>query len=152
MLLFTDKLYGPYNSIAESEDRYHCDNEDLPKSVVGIGTVIDPELPAGFRADCYTWDGSKLVKVKEPEPVSEPVPDTIFMRQCCQQLLATQLGDGNALDAVETAISQMDKSAQIDWQRAQEVKRDWPLVIQMQALFGWSDDQMDQFFREAAKL
>lgn len=78
---------------------------------------------------------------------------SITPRQCRLQLLATPFSEGvTGLDAVEQAISSMDKSAQIDWEHAEVIKRDYPLVVGIQTLFSWSDTETDTFFTEATKL
>ena len=44
--------FGPFSSIEVLEDRYRCDNTDLPFTVVGTGEIVDastvtfPEIPA----------------------------------------------------------------------------------------------------------
>lgn len=81
------------------------------------------------------------------------VPRSINQRQCRLQLLATPFpGGATGLDAVDQAISGMSKQAQVDWEYAEEIKRDYPLVVGIQQLFQWSDEQTDTFFAEAAKL
>ena len=39
--------FGPFTSIEVLEDRYHCDNTDLPFTVVGTGDIVE--------ADTITW-------------------------------------------------------------------------------------------------
>lgn len=147
MLLFTNQLYGPFKQITEHDDRYECTGLTLFKTVVGTGIIIDPLLPDGFRADCYTWDGENLVKVKDPDPIPEPVPEQITPRQCRLQLLAE-----GKLDDVEAAINTMGQAAKIDWEYAEVIKRDYPLVAAMMQLFQWTDADADAFFIAAAKL
>lgn len=71
----------------------------------------------------------------------------ITMRQARLQLLA--LG---VLDTVSNAISSMGQAAQIEWEYAAEVERSNPLVAGIQQLLEWTDEQLDTYFREAAKL
>lgn len=96
-----------------------------------------------------TWDGQHFIPAP-PKP--ETVPNTVSMRQARLQLNATPMGTSTAYDAVNAAIDQMDTAAKIDWEYATDVKRDFSLVAQMQALFQWTDAQMDDFFIEASKL
>lgn len=78
---------------------------------------------------------------------------TLTPRQCRQQLLVTPFSEGvTGLDAVEQAISGMGKQAQIDWEFAEIIKRDYPLVVGIQALFQWTDDETDTFFVDGALL
>lgn len=79
-----------------------------------------------------------------PPPV--PVPSAISMRQCRLQLLAM-----NLLDTVDAAVAEMDQAAQIEWEYATEVLIDNPLVLGMKDALGMSDEDLRQFFIEAAK-
>jgi hypothetical protein len=71
----------------------------------------------------------------------------LSMRQCRLQLLAEE-----KLDDVQAAINTMGQAAIIDWEYAADVKRMFPLVVAMQALFQWTDAEMDQFFVDGALL
>jgi hypothetical protein len=74
-------------------------------------------------------------------------PNTISMRQCRLQLLALDL-----LDDIDAAVGSMDRAAQIEWEYANDVTRGFPLVVAMQQLLGMTDEDVDQFFTDAAKL
>lgn len=76
--------------------------------------------------------------------LAHPVPSAISMRQARLQLL-----EMNLLDAVNSAISSMPQAAQIEWEYATEVKRDYVLVLQLQLGLNMSDDDMDTFFVNA---
>lgn len=56
-----DMLFGPYLSVITMSDRLRCDGADLPFSVIGPYEIIDPELPPGFMASLYLWNGTELV-------------------------------------------------------------------------------------------
>lgn len=73
--------------------------------------------------------------------------NSVSMRQAQLALL-----QHNLLDAVDSAILQMPREAQIEWNKATEVQRDNPLVPAMQTLLGWTDEQMDGLFTLAATL
>ena len=71
---------------------------------------------------------------------------TISMRQSRLELLNRGL-----LDAVESHVATLSKSAQIEWEYSVEVRRDYPLVIELGSLLGLSETDLDDFF-DSAKL
>lgn len=72
---------------------------------------------------------------------------SVSMRQARLQL--SVLG---VLANVNAAISTMSEQAQIEWEYAATVEKNNPLIPQLAALLGWSDDETDNYFIEAAKL
>lgn len=60
-------LFGPFLAVLELGDRLRCDGADLPFSVIGNWKTIDPPLPPDFFAPSYTWDGSQLQPINQPE-------------------------------------------------------------------------------------
>ncbi len=66
-----------------------------------------------------------------------------------------KLGAG-LLAQVNTAVANMPgaegDAARIEWEYAQEVRRDSPLVAALSAAFGWTGAQLDDLFTEGAKL
>lgn len=54
-------LFGPYADVQILTDRLLCDGAELPFTVIGAYSVIDPVLPDGFYAPNYTWDGTNLI-------------------------------------------------------------------------------------------
>lgn len=77
----------------------------------------------------------------------EPVPTTISMAQAQLALLAA-----GHLDAVEAAVDGMAREAQITWRKANTVKRDDPLVVQMAGLLGLTDADVDALFVAGSEL
>ena len=80
------------------------------------------------------------------------VPVSVTPRQAKLALLSAGL-----LDAVEAAIEAIadpatKRVAQIEWEYAQEVRRDWPLLNQVAAGMGMTDAQIDDLFNLAATL
>lgn len=119
-----------------------------PGEYVAHAEIAEDALPSD-RTDRQTWalvDGAVVL-----DPSLTPVPQVVTMRQARRALL----GAGK-LAAVETAINAMpepDKSeARIDWDRSQEVRRDWPLVAALAPTLGLTDAQIDQLFITAATL
>lgn len=88
----------------------------------------------------------------EPVPdkvVNGNIPQEVSMRQAKLALL--QFG---ILQQVNTAISSMPgvqgEAARIEWEYATAVKRNAPLVTQIAAAFGLTDEQLDNLFILAA--
>lgn len=84
-----------------------------------------------------------------PQPADpEPVPvQIVTMRQA-----RLALHDAGKLAAIDAAVAQIGGSAQIEWEYATEVRRDWPLVAQVAAGVGMSSEQLDALFEQASKL
>lgn len=110
-----------------------------------------------LRADAFTF-GTPLEQYEEqlsaiesahfpPDPEPVLVPQVITIRQAKLVLLAAGL-----LDDVDAAVSAADRTTQIEWEYATEVKRDWPTLMAMQASLGLSDSQIDQLFIQGALL
>lgn len=75
------------------------------------------------------------------------VPRVVSMRQARLALLAAGL-----LDDVEAAIASAPRAARIEWEYAQEVARDYGLVLQLAPVLGLTDRQLDDLFVAAASL
>ena len=75
------------------------------------------------------------------------VPAAVTMRQARLALLAA-----GKLEAVTAAVQQVGGAAQIEWEYAAEVRRDWPLVAQLTGVLGMTDADMDALFAQAATL
>lgn len=75
------------------------------------------------------------------------VPESVTMRQARLALLAS-----GALTSVNAAVTAAGEAARIEWEFAQEVRRDWPLVNQLTAALGWTSEQVDALFIAAENL
>ena len=78
-----------------------------------------------------------------------PVPESVTRRQAKVSLLQAGL-----LDEVEAGIEAITdemtrRIARIEWDSAQEVRRDWPLLVQIAGQIGITDEQLDDLFRAA---
>ncbi|MCX8016370.1 MAG: hypothetical protein N2690_00505 [Rhodocyclaceae bacterium] len=122
-----------------------------PVQHLASATVDSPVAdPIGWR-----YDGQKLMPPpQEPSPASErmPPPNAVTMRQARLALLAAGL-----LDDVEAAIAAIPdetqrRAVQIEWEYAQEVRRDSSLVQQLAARLELSDAQIDALFEQASRL
>jgi hypothetical protein len=128
-LTTTKGNFGPFASIEVLEDRYRCDNTDLPFSVVGTGTIVE--------ADTIIWPAPPV-----PTPV---VPAEITMRQARLALLSA-----GKLSAVQTAIDSMPEpmktAAGIEWEYSNTVLRHNGFVSQLGPMLGLTSEQIDELF------
>ena len=76
-----------------------------------------------------------------------PVPQQVTMRQARLALLNAGL-----LDDVEIVIAAAGREAQLEWEYAAVVDRSNPAVAAVQQQHGLTDAQIDDLFREAARL
>ena len=76
-----------------------------------------------------------------------PVPQQVTMRQARLALLSAGL-----LDDVEMVIAAAGRAAQLEWEYAAVVDRSNPAVAIVQQQKALTDAQIDDLFREAAKL
>lgn len=114
------------------------------------------------------WVYTVQVAEKTPEDLeAERLAKRVMKVSMRQARLA--LFQKGLLDSVETAIQNIQdttytdpvtneevtipaKEVQITWEYATEVDRNNKLVIKLQELLGWTDDQMDELFALAATL
>lgn len=90
-----------------------------------------------------------------PEPADTPAAapiDSVTMRQARLALLGAGL-----LDDVEAAIAGVAdvtqrQAVQIEWEYAQEVRRDHQWVQSLAAMLGLTEAQLDDLFTQAAAL
>lgn len=82
----------------------------------------------------------KLQEMILEEEKKAKVPQSVTMRQARLALLESGL-----LDAVENAVAQ-DRSAQIDWEYATDIQRDFSTLTIMATQMGLSDEQVDNLF------
>ena len=91
-------------------------------------------------ASLWRWDGQGIIAIV-------PVPEVVSPRQVRLLLLSQGL-----LSQVEAMIAQQDEATRITWQYAEEFRRDNPLLNGLAANLGLSNEQIDQFFIQAAAL
>jgi hypothetical protein len=92
-----------------------------------------------------------IIELPEPELVYTPmpaqIPQSVFPRQARLALLAADL-----LDAVEAAIAGASRADRITWEFAAEIRRDSPMIANLGAGLGITDEQIDQLFIAAAGI
>ncbi len=136
-------LYGWYTS------------EQLPGRATDIAptntseTTTDGELRANFTG--YEWvDLRYQTPAPTPEPAPE-VPQSVTMRQARLALFGAGLL--SSVDAAIASMSDPDKTvAQITWEFAQTVDRQFGMVPQLAAALGMTEQQIDDLFIAAAQL
>ncbi len=84
-------------------------------------------------------------------------PSVVTMRQGRLAMLQTPYAGGTLLDVIEAMLDSIPdpttrRAARIDWEYAQEIKRDFPLVQQLTAQLGLTERQIDDLFTLAATL
>ena len=103
-------------------------------------TQIDGVLGVYVQADWETMRDDEM-------RARNPVPQQVTMRQARLELLKRAL-----LDDVEAVITTAGREAQIQWEYASVVERSNPVIAIVQQQQGMTDAQIDDLFREAAKL
>ena len=103
-------------------------------------TQIDGVLGVYVQADWETMRDDEM-------RARNPVPQQVTMRQARLALLGAGL-----LDDVEVVIAAAGRAAQLEWEYAAVVDRSNPAVAAVQQQQGMTDAQIDDLFREAAKL
>ena len=92
----------------------------------------------------YIQETNEFINESYIEP--ELTPQVITMRQARLQLLEVGL-----LDDVEALVA-LDRKSQIEWEYANEVYRQSPLVDLVKEAMSLTDEQIDDMFLSASKL
>ena len=103
-------------------------------------TQVDGVLGVYLQADWETMRDDEM-------RARNPVPQQVTMRQARLALLNAGL-----LDDVEVVIAAAGREAQLEWEYAAAVDRNNPAVAIVQQQKALTDAQIDDLFREAAKL
>ena len=133
---------------AYSPDTGEIIRTETPADWMGTTSVAPPEFdPAA--AGCF-WRGDHWEIVPGEVP-SDPVPEVVTMRQARLALLGAGL-----LAQVNAAVANMPgtegDAARIEWEYAQEVRRDSALVQSLIPALGMNDAGLDALFTAAAAL
>ncbi len=103
-------------------------------------TQVDGVLGVYLQVD---WETMREDEMR----ARNPVPQQVTMRQARLALLSAGL-----LDDVEIVIAAAGREAQLEWEYAAVVDRSGPIVAIVQQQKALTDAQIDDLFREAAKL
>lgn len=127
---------------------WRLEKDDTAQAWVAIEDNSTIERFDFTRAD---FPGALPPALPEYVPVVDPVPEVVSMRQARLALLGAGL-----LAQVNTAVANMPgtegDAARIEWEYAQEVRRDSPLVAGLSAALGLTDETMDNLYKVAAGL
>jgi len=127
---------------------WRLEKDDTAQAWVAIEDNSTIERFNFTRAD---FPDAQPPAMPEYVPAVVAVPEVVTMRQARLALLGAGL-----LAQVNTAVANMPgaegDAARIEWEYAQEVRRDSPLVAALSAAFGWTSAQLDDLFTEGAKL
>lgn len=119
---------------------------DRPFTLAGVN------YPAAWLRQMTTDERAAFGAVEVPEPPAPPqpplpIPQTVSPRQARLALLAAGL-----LDDVEATITAAPRSVQIDWEFANEIRRDNPVIASMAATLNLTEAQIDDLFVAAAAI
>lgn len=103
-------------------------------------TQVDGVLGVYLQGD---WETMREDEMR----ARNPVPQQVTMRQARLALLNAGL-----LDDVEVVIAAAGREAQLEWEYAAVVDRSNPAIAAVQQQEDLTDAQIDDLFREAAKL
>lgn len=121
---------------------------DNPADWMSKAGVPAPEYDPVASSCFWRGDGWEIVSVSL---MTLPVPAAVTMRQARLALLSSGL-----LAQVSEAIAAMPgvdgEAARIEWEYAQEVRRDSPLVAAIAMMAGLDQQQIDSLFIAAAGL
>lgn len=133
---------------AYSPDTGELIRTETPADWMGTTSVAPPEFDPA-TAGCF-WRGDHWEIVPGEVP-SDPVPEVVTMRQARLALLSAGL-----LAQVNTAVANMTGTegdvASIEWEYAQEMRRDSTLVAGLSAALGLTDETLDNLYKVAAGL
>lgn len=107
--------------------------------------VRGTERTADLAALVETWFPQALSRYREAH--ATPSGTSVTMRQARLALLGAGL-----LDAIDAAVIAAGPAARIEWEYAQTVDRDWPLVVRLATGLGLNEAQIDALFAAAARL
>ena len=136
----TNKILGWYS------DDIHT---NIPTPNIEVTEKVWQEA-LNINANCYE-DGKFIVKdLRTPEEIEayekSLIPKTITLRQARLYLLSIEL-----LDDLENIISQ-NRAYQIEWEYANQIERESPLVSIMGQTLNLDDTAIDNMFMEASKI
>jgi hypothetical protein len=127
---------------------WRLEKDDTAQAWVAIEDNSTIERFNFTRAD---FPDAQPPALPEYVPVVVAVPEVVTMRQARLALLGAGL-----LAQVNTAVANMPgaegDAARIEWEYAQEVRRDSPLVAGLSEILGLTDEALDNLYRAAAGL
>lgn len=133
-------IYG--NRICQVE------NESFPVAEPLFWADVDDDV----QPHTHEWRNGAAVPIPEPEPEQPVVPESVTQRQARLALL--QMGKLNeaeaALQAIEDAV--LRKAALIEWEYADIIRRDHPLIAQIATALEITEQEIDELFLLAGSI
>ena len=119
---------------------------------LGWTRLEPPTIPSGKYAQ-FTGRGGWVIITNRPDPLPEPVPETVTVRQA-RQWMITQGIMPSQVDALITSTEDETERELLRnyWEYSTEFQRNHTQLIQLSVLLNLDSDQLDQAFREATKL
>ena len=118
-----------------------------PEGYAYVPVLDKPDTPEGkFALKKLTEesDGWEIVDAHQAPVIQEVTP--------LQLRLSILNGDILSLEQLDAAIASKGAEAQIRWNYAPSIPINHPLVVELKAAFGLSDDQVEQIFSDAAQI
>ena len=138
---------------------------DLPNDLIEITTEQHQELLNVLNSGCvvfsdltaspprpdqhHTWNGFSWVDERTAEEVA--AYNRSLLPVLSKRQLALYLFDHQLHDQVMSALDQ-NLRFKIEYETVKDLERLSPTVSAMTALLGWSDEQVDEMWKEALKL
>lgn len=124
----------------------------IPEDAVEITKAEHTALLAGqAEGKRIAPDAGGVPVLQEPPPFVAPDVDQVTMRQARLALL-----ESGKLDLVAYAIDQLSEpdrtKARIEWEFAQDVRKDWPLIQALAPSIGLDAAALTALFNRAATL
>ena len=115
----------------------------------GIEMAVPDDMGNRHRQMIAEWEAEgNTIAPYEPAPAPLPI---LSARQ-----FRLGLHTNGLLASVQSSIDAMEEpdktAAQIEWEYATQIERDHPLVQNLSAQLGLTDEQIDAMWREAAAL
>lgn len=133
---------------AYSPDTGELIRTETPSDWMGVTDVAPPEFDSQTAGCFWRGDGWEIVRSQQ---AADPVPVAVTMRQARLALLSAGM-----LAQVNAAIAGMPgaegEAARIEWEYAQDVRRDSPLVAALVGDIGLADEDLDSLFIDASRL
>lgn len=137
--------------------KYYQDENNNVIAFTDIAIINNPDLikltnkqleAYNNKPDFGVWNGNEWIEDIELKKEYEKslIPKTITLRQARLYLLSIEL-----LDDLENIISQ-NRAYQIEWEYANNIERESPLVKILGQALELNDERIDEMFTEASKL
>ncbi|WP_066222527.1 hypothetical protein [Aliarcobacter cryaerophilus] len=139
-------LFQKDNQIIEVDDLREAKEEAI---TLGFKQLTDKQLKAyNNKPEFGIWNGNSwdIDEILKKEYEKSLIPKTITLRQARLYLLSIGL-----LDDLENIIIQ-NRAYQIEWEYANQIERESPLVKILGQALNLDDTAIDDMFMEASKI